>query len=73
MRFESYAAHGTPPLSAVCCKKQQQEDTPRAAVHVESSDTMRSQKAECQPLPDNPETGDTYITVEKAEAVPART
>ena len=30
------------------------------AVHVESSDTMRSRKAQCQAPPDNPETGDTY-------------
>ena len=29
MNFESYAAHRTPPLSAVCCKKQQQQKTPR--------------------------------------------
>ena len=28
--FESYAAHCTPPLFAVCCKKQQQQKTPRA-------------------------------------------
>ena len=30
------------------------------AVHVESSDTMRSRKAQFQAPPDNPETGDTY-------------
>ena len=36
------------------------EDASRAAVHVESSDTMRSRKAQCQAPPDNPETGDTY-------------
>ena len=35
------------------------EDASRAAVHVESSDTMRSRKAQCQAPPDNPETGDT--------------
>ena len=28
--FESYAAHRTPPISAVCCQKQQQQKTPRA-------------------------------------------
>ena len=31
------------------------EDAPRAAVHVESSDTMRSRKAQCQAPLDNPE------------------
>ena len=45
--FGSYAAHRSPPISAVCCKKQ-------------SSDTMRSRKPQCQALRDNPETGDTY-------------
>ena len=29
-------------------------------VHVESSDTIRSRKVQCQAPPDNPETGDTY-------------
>ena len=29
--FQSYAAHRTPPISAVCCqKKHQQQKTPRA-------------------------------------------
>ena len=28
--FESYAAHGTPPISAVGCQKQKQQKTPRA-------------------------------------------
>ena len=28
--FESYAAHRTPPLFAVCCQKQQHQKTPRA-------------------------------------------
>ena len=36
------------------------EDASRAAVHVDSCDTMRSRKAQCQAPPDNPETGDTY-------------
>ena len=36
------------------------EDASRAAVHVESSDTMRSRKAQCQAPPDKPETRDTY-------------
>ena len=29
-------------------------------MHVESSDTMRSRKAQCQTPPENPETGDTH-------------
>ena len=36
------------------------EDASRSAVHVESSDTMRSRNAQCQAPPDNPETEDTY-------------
>ena len=28
--LESYAAHRTPPLFAVCCQKQQHQKTPRA-------------------------------------------
>ena len=48
--FEFYAAR--------CCNKAA-EDTPRAHQH-ESSDTVRSRKARCQELPDNPETRDTY-------------
>ena len=35
------------------------EDAVRAAV-LESSDTVRSRKAQCHAPPDNPETGDTY-------------
>ena len=34
------------------------EDAARSAVH-ESSDTVRSRKAQCQAVPDNPETGGT--------------
>ena len=59
-QVERYAAHRRPPHFALCCKKQQQtEDASRAAVHVESCDTMRSRKAQCQAPPDKPETGDT--------------
>ena len=36
-----------------------------STVHVESSDTMRSRKAQCQAPPDNPETGDTYHSRER--------
>ena len=36
------------------------EDASRAAVHVESCDTMCSRKDQCQAPPDNPETDDTY-------------
>ena len=34
-QFESYAAHRTPPLFALCCKKQQQK-TPRAQQYTSS-------------------------------------
>ena len=40
----------------------------RAAVHVDSSVTMRSRKAQCQAPPDNPETGEHIIVIEKEEA-----
>ena len=56
--FESYAAHRTPRLSAE--RAGVAEYASRAAVHVESSDTMRSRKAQCQAPPDNPATGYTY-------------
>ena len=38
----------------------------RTAVH-ESSGAVRSRKAQCQALPDNPETGDTYHTSSSRE------
>ena len=37
-----------------------------STVHVESSDNMRSHKAQCQAPPDNPETGDTYRSRERS-------
>ena len=61
--FELYAAHRRSLLQEAAA-----EDASRAAVHVESSDTVRSRKAQCQAPPDNPETGDT-ITVEEEAAL----
>ena len=64
--FESYAAHRTPPISAVCCQKRQQHRRHLArssTVHVESTDTMRSRKAQCQAPPDRPETGNAYMYI----------
>ena len=49
------AAHCSPLYEAAAAK-----DALRAAVHVESCDTMLSRKAQSQAPPDNPETGDTY-------------
>ena len=43
------------------------EDASRAAVHVESCDTMCSRKAQCQAPPDNPETGDMYERITSRE------
>ena len=63
--FEIYAAHRRSLLQEAAAAA---EDASRAAVHVESSDTMRSRKAQCQAPPGNPETGDT-ITVEKEAAL----
>ena len=42
--------------AARCCSSSRRRS--RAAVHVESSDTMRARKAQCQAPPDNPEFGD---------------
>ena len=56
--FQSYAAHRTPRVSAE--EVGAAEDASRAAVQIESSDTMPSRKAHCQAPPDNPEIGDTY-------------
>ena len=70
LKVMPYTAHGGSLLKEAGAA----EDASRAAVHVKSSDTMRSRKAQCQAPPDNPETGDTYIrgiSVEK-EAAPAR-
>ena len=61
--FEIYAAHRRSLLQ----QAPTAEDASRAAEHVESSDTMRSSKAQRQAPPDNPETGDT--TVEKEAAL----
>ena len=48
--YELYTAHLSPLL-------QKASDAARAAVH-EPSDTLCSQKAQCEAAPDNPESGD---------------
>ena len=60
--FESYAAHRTPPLSAVAARSSsiRRHLTRISTVHVEPYDTMRSCKAQCKAPPDNHETGGTY-------------
>ena len=53
----------TPQAAALCSlllEAAAAEDASRAAVLVESCDTMRSRKAQCQAPPDNPETGDIH-------------
>ena len=57
-----------PHTAASRCCNTQQHKTPRAqqAIH-ESSGAVRSRKAQCQPLPDNPETGDIYHTSSSRE------
>ena len=59
--FEIYAAHRRLLLQAAAA-----EDASRAGEHVESSDTMRSRKAQCQAPPHKPETGDTYRSRERS-------
>ena len=59
-QFESYAAHRTPPLSALCCKKQQQK-TPRAQQYTSSLVIPCAHgKLNVKAPPDKPKTGDTY-------------
>ena len=72
--FESYAAHRTPPLSAVCCKKQHKEKTPHAQ-HCTSSLLIpcayRKLKVKHHRTTPKPEIH-TYHSREKAEAALAR-
>ena len=56
LKVMPHTAHGRSLLQEAAAA----EDASRAAVHVESSDTMHSQKAQCLAPPDNPETGDAY-------------
>ena len=58
----AHAAHRRPPLllSAASRSIIRRHLARMSAVHVESSDTMRSRRAQCEAPPDNPETGDTY-------------
>ena len=55
-----HTAHRRSLLSAVRSSSSRRHLARSSTVHVESSDTMRSRKAQCQAPPDNPETGDTY-------------
>ena len=57
-----------PHTAARCCCHKQQHKTPCTQQAVdESSGAVRSRKAQCQALPDNPETGDTYHTSSSRE------
>ena len=58
--FEGYAAHRTPPISAARSSSSRRHLARSSTVHVESSDTMHSRKAQCLAPPHNPETGDAY-------------
>ena len=58
----AHAAHRRPPLllSAASRSIIRRHLARMSAVHVESSDTMRSRRAQCEAPPDNRETGGTY-------------
>ena len=68
-QFESYAAHHTPPLSALCCTKQQQK-TPRAQQFTSSlAIPCAHGKLNVKHYRTNPKPEiHTSITVEKDEA-----
>ena len=54
-------AHRRSLLSAARSSSSRRHLARSSTVHVESFDTMRSWKAQCQAPPDSPETGNTYI------------
>ena len=60
--IKTYAAHRHSQLQEAAAAA----DPSRAAVQVESSDTMRSRKARCQAPPDNLETGDAFHSRERS-------
>ena len=60
--FETCAAH----RRSLLLQQAAAQDAARTAVH-ESSGAVRSRKAQCQVLPDNPETGGTYDTSSSRE------
>ena len=55
-----HTAHRRPLLSAARSSSSRRHLARCSAVHVESSDTMRSRKALCQAPAESPETGNTY-------------
>ena len=60
LKVMPHNAHRRSLLSAARSSSSRRHLARSSTVHVESSDTMRSRKAQCQAPPDNPETGDTY-------------
>ena len=60
LKVMPHTAHRRSLLSAARSSSSRRHLARSSTVHVESCDTMRSRKAQCQAPPDNPETGDTY-------------
>ena len=60
LKVMPHTAHRRSLLSAARSSNSRRHLACSSTVHVESSDTMCSRKAQCQAPPDNPETGDTY-------------
>ena len=60
LKVMPHTAHRRSLLSAARSSSIRRHLARSSTVHVESSDTMRSRKGQCQAPPGNPETGDTY-------------
>ena len=60
LKVMPHAVHRRSVLSAARSSSIRKHLARSSTVHVESSDTMRSRKAQYQAPSDNPETGDTY-------------
>ena len=65
LKVMPHTAHRLSLLSATRSSSIRRHLARSSTAHVESSDTMRSRKAQCQAPPDNPETGDTYHSRER--------
>ena len=61
LKVMPHTAHRRSLLSAARSSSSRRHLARSSTVHVESSDTMRSRKAQCQAPTDSPETGNTYM------------
>ena len=66
LKVMPHTAHRSHSLLSAARRSSSRRHLARSSTaHVESSDIMRSRKAQCQAPPDNPETGDTYHNRER--------